>query len=76
VEIFGTLLNNGSKWQKSRIGLDESRQRLRVRTHSIRRRTGTGTKPTPWCVRNEDGVLVWLTTAKRKLSFRSAPTGN
>ena len=25
MEIFGTLLNNGSKWQKSRIGLDESR---------------------------------------------------
>jgi hypothetical protein len=27
-------------------------------------------------VRNEDGALVWLTTARRKLSSRSAPTGN
>jgi hypothetical protein len=25
VEIFGTLLDNGCKWQKSRTGLDESR---------------------------------------------------
>ena len=27
-------------------------------------------------VRNEDGALVWLTTARRKLSSSSGPTGN